>query len=289
MSTAQTPTRKKTHQTPSKSIHPAVVDPYDSPSIIRRLQFTPSRRAFVGPTPQRDGKVLGLFDLLNEEEERTPVKARTGARVLADVQPIQLQTPRKTSDEDFVTPLRHGRTPMSSGRRYLLNTIVTPAKRKSPEAGLDATPAFLRRGGQWLKSQRYDENGEPEFDSPVAIRLPVKPRGKTLSTLIADLRKLENERLDDDLDVLRDIENEAAGGESQPGRSKALVVATETDLQTENAEADADADAPPVAPTKLDQAPGGGAPNTSYVRKKKGAKRTTKRVISKHRPSSSTI
>ena len=279
MSIAQTPTRNKTCQTPSKSIHPAVVDPYDSPSIVRRLQFTPSRRAFVGPTPQRDGKVLGLFDLL-DEEERTPVKRRTGARVSEDVQPIQLQTPRKKVDEEFVTPLRHGRTPMSSGRRYLLNTIVTPAKRKSPEAGLDVTPAFLRRGGQWLKTQRYDENGEPEFDSPVAIRLPVKPRGKTLSTLIADLRKLGDERLDDDLDVLRDIENEAAGGKSQSDGGNAQGGGRQTEPQTEKA----DADAPPAASTKLDQAPSRGAPDTSYVRKKKGAKRTTKRATSKHSP-----
>ena len=63
-------------QTPSAAGNsPWKIDPYDSPSVVRSL-FTPSRKS-LAPTPQKEGKVLGLFDLLADEEGTiTPKRKR---------------------------------------------------------------------------------------------------------------------------------------------------------------------------------------------------------------------
>lgn len=136
-------------KTPSKtSTKPWEIDPYESPSMIRKI-FTPSKRTVIGPTPQKDGQVLGIFDLLQED--------RVTPRKLAD--PISKQnsiqaTPQKTSGEATFS-LRHSRTPTSSGKRYMLDKFATPVKSLNPNAqgGTPSsvsklhfsTPSFLRR------------------------------------------------------------------------------------------------------------------------------------------------
>lgn len=188
-----------------------------------------------------------------------------------------VQTPSKRKTMDTITEeaeeeedtLRPERTPASSGKRFMLsNLFATPttlryaamadgenntntginanqheAGQSAQEAVDSETPAFLRRSN----SGRY-ANGASDGFSPTAVRKPQRFVGKGLSALVQGLRDMEEERLQDDTDVLREIEAEAeagATGDVDVGDSQAQ----------EN--------------------------DTGPVRRKKGQKRTTRRVTMK--------
>ena len=230
----QTPRRLATSM-----IHPAAIDPYDSPSAIQCVTRTPSRRTMIGPTPQKDGQILGLFDLLSDDElvGQTPSRGRI----------IQAQgTPRKDS------PLRSSRTPASSGKRFLLDSFATPAKRQKSVTPSKtgsawkmqfATPAFLRRDSQW-----GGERNDGVKSEEACVRMPAKPPLRGLSSMLASLRRMEDERMDDDMDVFHELE-----GEREIINEEAAVEGDGEDKEQE------------------------GKP--SRVWKKKGQKRTTRRVI----------
>ncbi|KAL4879640.1 DNA replication/checkpoint protein [Aspergillus karnatakaensis] len=253
--TTSTP-RKSSHglfQTPSKAkpSHPSNVDPYDSPSVLRRL-FSPSTHATssplktaIGPTPQRDGKALGLFDLLSESGGST---ATPSATRIASIKGMDAQTPSKKrkamdtiaeEDEEEEDTLRGERTPASSSKKYMLSALfATPTAWrysaiveddttrnlgnshliKSPSQptptsknpNLDPsnleTPSFLRRSTSGLYNS---QNGTSQTGlSPIPVRKPPVFVGKGLSQLVQGLRDMEEENADDDLDVLREIEAE---------------------------------------------------------------------------------
>ncbi|KAI9779107.1 MAG: DNA replication regulator sld2 [Peltula sp. TS41687] len=320
----QTPKRHKPDLTPTQARythhpHPAVVDPYDSPSVIRQLPFTPcSRRMVVGPTPQRDGKVLGLFDPVEEDEEggggggglgKMPSKARVLKEVSLNTnnnnktqQHHHHCTPRKPpiDSSSIVTPLRYGRTPVSSGKRYLLDKFVTPSKRKRAggEYGDDdddydgddglKTPAFLRRGHHRpAKAPKYDENGELQFDSPVTAvrRWPLaKAPLRGLSSIIAGLRKMEEEKLDEEMDVLREMEDEASN--RKEGRKSGAEDEKTRSLPTNDRKASEIGSQNLVALQGVgeegkegEQGKGEQSNKPSKPWRKRGQKRTTKRVI----------
>ncbi|OJJ99350.1 hypothetical protein ASPACDRAFT_29674 [Aspergillus aculeatus ATCC 16872] len=264
----ETPSRKSTS-------HPAEVDPYDSPSVLRRL-FSPSThlsplKAAIGPTPQRDGKALGLFDLLSESGGST---ATPSATRIAGLKEASVRTPsrrrrslnkkRETmdtiaeegeeaendgesedvdDDDDDDESSRLGRTPTSSGKKWMLSTLfATPttwryatmmddgsnkgiaaaavaeataggAAEGASVAAVDEpndpgseTPSFLRRS----TSGRYDTSNITGGLSPMATRKRPQFVGKGLSALVKGLRDMEEEQLEDDMDVLREIEAEQA-------------------------------------------------------------------------------
>ncbi|PYH75640.1 hypothetical protein BO82DRAFT_387885 [Aspergillus uvarum CBS 121591] len=295
----ETPSRKTTS-------HPAEVDPYDSPSVLRRL-FSPSThlsplKAAIGPTPQRDGKALGLFDLLSESGGST---ATPSATRLASLKDANVRTPsRRTKtqkmkrgtmmdtiaeeegeeaaregvedSEDDDESSRLGRTPTSSGKKWMLSTLfATPttwryatmmddgSNKGTAAAGAgiavagevaegasvaaveepngSETPSFLRRS----TSGRYDTSTITGGLSPMATRKRPQFVGKGLSALMKGLRDMEEEQMEDDMDVLREIEAEQA----------AMMDAQVADSQAAAAENE-------------------GAP----VWKKKGQKRTTRKV-----------
>ena len=165
-------------------IHPAQLDPYDSPSTLRRL-FSPSThqtaqsplKAAIGPTPQRDGKTLGLFDMLSESggSGGTPSVKRQTSNLAAGFRTPSKRRPVETIPEDpeqepqQETP-RLARTPASSTKQfYLANLFATPTTMRyaamveaedneearknetshpteiSPQAAHSGTPSFLRR------------------------------------------------------------------------------------------------------------------------------------------------
>lgn len=228
--------------------HPSQLDPYDSPSTLRQL-FSPSAhkeetplKAAVGPTPQRDGKALGLFDLLSESGGST---ATPSANRVAGFNGAALQTPSRRNrmetiiedneeeQEEEDTP-RGGRTPASSGKKwYLANLFATPTtlryaamvedeeEPKPVGAGSQAAAAAARDKGSASKgvmagsdtpSFLRRSNPGRSFDpatgglSPIAARKPPQFVGRGLSTLVQGLRDMEEERLEEDLDVLREIE-----------------------------------------------------------------------------------
>lgn len=211
---AETPVKKTKHiKTPSKP--PQETEMMNSPAISRKL-FSPAPVTSLGPTPQRDGKVLGLFDLLVEKELGTPSKS-TESKSRSSMPASVQATPSKrrgSMSEESATKL--GRTPMSSSKRQLLNTFMTPLKKRDNNAGSETpssvsklqfeTPAFLKRHSLPALSEAAEVNAPPP-----PLRLPRKPLVRGLSEIVASLRKVEEEKLDDDLDALREMENEEMG------------------------------------------------------------------------------
>ncbi|KAI9722862.1 MAG: regulatory particle non-ATPase [Chrysothrix sp. TS-e1954] len=283
--------------------------------------LTPSaRRSYVGPTPQKDGRVLGLFDLL-PSEQTTPSRhtrsrsfpSQDKARAvlgLIDDNP-QVTTPRKSkpsSQQDEVgkenTPLtaclKHSRTPQSEGKRFVLDMFVTPSKRKrdmEPEHIQEqsaksfgfSTPAFLKRRtvhdislptiaeedaaaaggaehGVGTPSGRKADRG-PSL-KPLGFR---RTLGRSFSSLIAEVRKAENDRLDDEMDVLHEME-EQDGNSPPPAKAQKVVPALQVEDSQMALGPDGTHDYSEDEKDDPLQKPSG------KVWKKKGAKRQTRRV-----------
>lgn len=309
-SVAQTP-GKTLFSTPRKArsslpdSHPSVLDPYDAPPA----SVSPHPYVFknaVGPTPQRDGKVLGLFDLLSTSGS-TPSTRKRKADTLEGGQngKYVAQTPSRKPTKgngdllDYLddTPgaRRHSRTPASDGKKFLLSQFFatpstmrfaavaeedtidaigkikwdrTPLRSKvldrdgnkgPTENATETTPAFLRRGNSFnqrlaaassSKSQQIGINGNLTFVSPSTVRTGPKVRqfkGRALSEILRNLRQMEDNDDEDEMDALREIEGNEMNvlvGDSQPV----------------------------VDPTTLS-----GEPVRTW--KKKGQKRTTRRVM----------
>jgi DNA replication regulator SLD2 len=268
--------RRQVIETLSKGFaQPWEVDPYESPSVIRNL-FTPSKKTAIGPTPQKDGQVLGLFDLL---QDGTPSKADNAPTTNLQV-PIQA-TPRKSKTEDG---LKHSRTP-ASAKRSLLHPFATPLKNRdfNSQGGRTpssisklhfSTPSFLRRDSHRTHLPVVNENADGIELSPQMIRVPRKPLVRGLSSILAGLRKMEEEAADEDLDALHEMENEAAGISSKPPPAPPKDVVVE-DSQPRLPLGGFDDEA--MFDSESKEAKGrDGQPLKVY--KKKGQKRTTRRV-----------
>ncbi|KAJ5624114.1 hypothetical protein N7510_000423 [Penicillium lagena] len=242
-----TPSHKRT-----TNAHPSQLDPYDSPSTLRKL-FSPSAhqpnmpapsplKASIGPTPQRDGKALGLFDLLSESGGSAPTPSgKKQANTLA----AAFRTPSKRKRVDTIpeapeeeqqeeTP-RMARTPASSAKQfYLANLFATPTTMRyaamveaedlkeagenispdlpplaAPGAPQSETPSFLRRSNRY-PAATANQNG-PGL-SPIVSRKPLQFASKGLSHLVQGLRDMEEERMDDEWDVLGELEEEQEAG-----------------------------------------------------------------------------
>lgn len=193
--------------------------------------LSPQGPAFIGPTPQRDGIVLGLFDNLSAE---TPSKRRI---IFGEIEPNVFQTPTKrdteaASEASSASRIRGERTPLSVTKRNLFNQFVTPKKRRLDEEGTPtstlrglATPAFLRRDNALHRIEEADET--------TPRPAPWKRRGmvRSLSAMIQNMRKDEDDRLDEEADIMRELEMDEEGT-SAPSKSRASRVQV-TDSQVE--------------------------------------------------------
>ena len=145
---ASSPKRRRSDYTPTtRRLRPDDVDPYDPPSSA-----TPKPLATaIGPTPQRDGKVLGIFDLLSNPPTRrsteTPRQKKQKLDMLDDTheQPekenaLVAQTPSQRPSKQagdlldhlagtpITTRLKHSRTPVSDGKKFMLSQFfATPS------------------------------------------------------------------------------------------------------------------------------------------------------------------
>ncbi|KAI9772010.1 MAG: DNA replication regulator sld2 [Geoglossum simile] len=289
--------RRLPPSTPSREIHPSDLDPYDSPLSVRKLLFVNEPRTSIGPTPQKNGTVLGLFDLLEGGSDSPLQKKRDP---LLDGSSNVQATPRKsgTGTEgrpgwDSEGPTSVARTPASSGKRRFYEGFSTPLKRKLGDADGGAslsdvqfaTPSFLRRDQQSINMfSAVGEDGEPTPISPV-IRMPARPPVRGLSSMLARLRQMEDEALDEEMDILRELEESARQPAKLLSGSTGLApIALGKDVQTAasvgqfNGANDAEVtgsgnDGPDKKPTL------GRDGKPLRVWKKKGQKRTTKRVI----------
>ncbi|KAL5449418.1 hypothetical protein PMIN07_009122 [Paraphaeosphaeria minitans] len=233
--------------------------------------LSPEGPAFIGPTPQRDGYAIGLFDLLPAE---TPSGSKRGA--LTDVELNVVQTPsRKDSETSLESRLRGEKTPQSIGKRFLLDSFlaVTPNKRKLGDAttpssrGL-ATPAFLRRYNPLTK---IDEDDEP---TPRPAPWARRSFGRSLSARIQAMRQEEESRYEEEAEIMRELEMEAEG---MPAPKRVKM----PELQVEDSQA-----AMPLGPdrgleSEDGEEEGGLGPDGQprKVWKKRGLKRQTRRVI----------
>lgn len=294
-----TATPRKSHQ-----IHPSDLDPYDPPNSITPRPL----RAYIGPTPQRDGKVLGLFDLLSGSSKATPstsTRKKRKADALSEGTGNVVQTPsrRKSDILQFLDGdegagnhtgkrQRFERTPASEGKKFLLsqffatpsttrfmgngelgedgNVDKTPLRTRllagrapvmmenvpdAEQPGPDSTPPFLRRTTSLNQRLKAAETDHP-FASPEKVRtgpprLSLFRKGKSLSEIVKDLRKAQDEEHDDDLEALNDMED--GGG---------------TDDDNDPVE-----DGQKVGPQQEQE-----GQQPQRVWKKKGQKRTTRRV-----------
>ena len=252
-----------------------MLENFTSPRSARKL-FTPlGKKAFIGPTPQKDGQVLGLFDLMPFESpskiDRTPLK---------DVAPNTACTPQKASprlDDVFTPGARLGRTPQSSGKRFLLNSFLTPQKQQrnisveTPSSSMKmlATPAFLRRD-----SQRLDILLE-EAESP-KTRQPWKrrPLGRSLSSMIQEMREQAEHEHDDDEEAMR----EAEGSTDFIKKVSKPTLLVQDSQATNSVQLEVDGFVPSDVEQEESQEEQGSHPRKVW--KKKGLKRQTKRVIS---------
>ncbi|KAH7081681.1 DNA replication and checkpoint protein-domain-containing protein [Paraphoma chrysanthemicola] len=237
--------------------------------------LSPQGPSFIGPTPQRDGIVLGLFDLL---PAGTPSKRRA---VLANVELNVVQTPSRrgqeaASETSLESRARGDRTPQSAGKRFMLNQFVTPKKRRLDDEGTPsstarglATPAFLRRGNILGAIDETDET------TPRPAPWKRRGLGRSLSAMIQAMRKDEDDKLDEEADIMREMEMEEAGI-VMPKKAPVPEIHVE-DSQTamplgpdRGLESDEDEDEQPeLGPD--------GQPRRAW--KKKGLKRQTRRVI----------
>ncbi|KAK4178584.1 putative DNA replication regulator sld-2 [Triangularia setosa] len=231
----QTPSKhSKTAQTPRKQ---HVANPYmqtpsaraprtATPSTARKL-FSPVLPTSIGPTPQRDGKVLGLFDLLG----KTPSKPTESPFV----KPIGATPSKRRASEtgDLATPsakrIAYDASTPHSGTK-LFGTTTTPLNERPGNTGgrrgsftttpsstrtklQFSTPAFLRRTTALPPVDETDENGEwkvgPLRLPRVLSRKGVKVKG--LSEVVAGLRKIEDDAHEDEEDALREMEAEELG------------------------------------------------------------------------------
>lgn len=219
------PKRRKLSRPP----HPAILDPYDCPGAVQR---TPSlQRTCVGPTPQKDGRVLGLFDLLSPESKDGNTPSKKSCSGVASFNTLVTPSKPVTSRSGEV----NGENPVegkpseplgSASSRINHGPILTPLARQSfdertpgSKSGVsklrfDMTPAFLRRdsqGARNLTKTRRKGNTDEIEDlswSPVAVKRRPRPVGRSLSALVSGLRALEDEKLDEEMEMMRELEQQ---------------------------------------------------------------------------------
>jgi DNA replication regulator SLD2 len=290
------------HATPKKAVFAATPQKPTSHFLLPNLQLQPQPdedeepeptpaaiRMHLGPTPQRDGQLLSLFDDLPS----TTTKPSRAALKSIGANATNF-TPSKPSQPIFTSPLEnpYNRTPASSSKRFLLDSYIstTPLKRKRDDQDADAhatpsssakglsTPAFLRRSSNKLIMDTLVEEAENDDHAIKSLNLrgritqpPFKKRGmvRSLSSLIQGLRQQEDDQLDEQLEMMREME---VGVPTQQQSSvqvqdSQVVMPLGPDRGFESEESEEDAQQ-----------------QTGIFRKpwkKKGLKRQTKRVISK--------
>ncbi|KAF8449713.1 DNA replication/checkpoint protein [Terfezia claveryi] len=269
----------------------------DSPLKIRKIRFGKDGET-VGPTPQKTGKVLGLFEtmMIEYSPKRIRGSMQKELKKATSESPSQssnglLETPRKRKlnpdDVEDSTSIRAASSVAGSVSRSGAATIVpdgeTPRKRR-PEPDMFATPSFLRRSTSRLMDESLLSS------PPVPLPQPMKPKlVKGLSSWMADLRRMQDEILEDEMENLRELEREASGGVKKPlfpatdasatsGVASGDVFGTqggEDDNETENPAAKegtgASGDASGEGEIKSGDAP-------TRMWKKRGLKRQTRRV-----------
>jgi hypothetical protein len=330
-----TPHRLRNRFTPTKThVHPNDIDPYDPPSSTSSRVLPHA----IGPTPRRDGTVLGIFDMLSNSGSRNSSQATPSSRKRkidalygneghheaghTEVAQTPSQKPRPTASSlegalAAATPRstmatgkrNHSKTPISEGKKFMLNHFFAtpsavrfagmigdddeatpPGQSKTPLRDLilgitptqnkneaqtsanDATPPYLKRSFSF-KERLLSASGDKAPASTIARRSlsGMLRQGqfapKPLSQIIADRQQAQDQESqfqrnedqdededEDDLDALREME---AGEVNVLVEDSQIIDDSNPAVNNGNPEADEHVPA----------------------WKKKGQKRTTRRVI----------
>ena len=288
----QTPSKRaKPVQTPSKTQHfqPETMAAVVLTPSLARAALTPVAAAVptsVSPTPQKDGRILGLFDLLSGTPSRSTVLSAAPSRPFSAVTPSKRRatdvlsagaTTTPTTARFAITP-QSKRTTTATTTQLLFPTASTTPRRhdknnptqnttpfKTPSTNrvtkrpsssssssgrtpTSSTPSFLRRRTLSITGaatatatlSRVDEQdedagrtgGREEEEAAKAVgplRLPRKLGGigRSLSSVVAGLRKLEEEAFEEEEEAMREMEMEmdmAMGMEMGMGGGSAMGV-----------------------------------------------------------------
>jgi DNA replication regulator SLD2 len=245
----QTPTKNKTDAPWGDALS-------DSPLSARRQRLL-SRRDQVGPTPQKTGRVLGIFDSFIDVESTPPRSTQRGQ--------IEQGTPSKTKKdrvsaspsprlkEDDASPF------LTPRKRKLGEMKITPRSREG-RGNVFATPSALR---EWKPPVVDGELASPQVRRPP----PMPKRG--LSSMLKELREMEDHALDDEEEAMREMEAEAAGQSPVKKPKKTTPIFDQPEL-------------PPLPPGAFieETQVHGHDEEGERVWKKKGLKRQHKRIIS---------
>ncbi|KAK6360752.1 DNA replication regulator sld2 [Orbilia blumenaviensis] len=237
-----------------------------SASAIRQLKWM--AKGYVSPTPQKNGKVLGLFDKLPGMTPTPPKRPRDAedSAILAKStdsaarSKIFHSSGFDDSDEDDAYIPLDPTTP-SRKRRYEFQTPLSKKNKRnaSDEPDPFSTPAIFRQHS--IKFE-LKENGSP-LTPEVKQFLPNRMIGKVkpLSTLVRELREMQEEE-DPGMEVLRALERGETNSTKATDLDKSELAAIPLHVESENQDGNLEADNQPKPP----------------VYKKKGLKRQTKRV-----------
>ena len=286
--------------TPSKRsksahpLHPSSIDPYDAPNAILPSPTAP--RTSIGPTPQKNGTVLGLFDSISPvPHDKTPPEPCHSLLAMKDNVQVTPSKRQVLQYEEHLVALSgknyHG-SPLGVTKQAYPNTYLTPSadrilkihdlpdsSRAIPNPRSDDTPSFLRRENQRVLFGKENTGTEQDDSwSPVARRRTSNTyASKGLSALLKGIRDMEEDKLDEELDLLKELEgdNNPLGKTKQS--TKVLIQASQWPEM-------------PLGPdcsfsSKDDEIllDGGEMRTTEAMKvwKKKGQKRTTRKVVMK--------
>ncbi|KAI5290035.1 DNA replication regulator sld2, partial [Ascosphaera aggregata] len=274
-----TPGSGSAHDT-AAHLRPIHLDVYDSPSVLRQL-FSPGLRkntqqdspfplrSALGPTPQRNGKALGLFDLMSSSSKSvTPSKRKTADLSVDDETNVRTPTrkstassPQATADDNggTSTPRRHrahSNSPVSASRQfYLTNFFATPTTRRlmasisqddevlgdlgmSPLASIRTRgPLFAEKRSSSSTDEDNDLKKTPEKSSRFtgvkhrATNAHASPKkactpptrklaGNGLTRIVEELKALEEECFNDDLEAEMEARTRS-GSKSADGHTPA--------------------------------------------------------------------
>ncbi|KAK9485858.1 DNA replication/checkpoint protein [Lipomyces starkeyi] len=170
-----TPKRVKHEQqhhassTPTKSVSKVE---YDSPyigNLERRQSIT-----VIGPTPQAEGRVLGIFDITNSPD------------YLSQSQQEQMTLSASPSAASTTMP-------MSTQMKTKTSNLTTPSKSNIRRTPQSVTPSYFRP---------LDTNKIYMTPSP----LKPKKVSRGLTAILAELRQMQDEELDEQESIMREME-----------------------------------------------------------------------------------
>lgn len=244
-------------------------------------------KGYVSPTPQKNGKVIGILDGLPTHTP-SPAKRKRDAQdaalmgELTDLSSKKAKVVAKgeeSESEDDYIPL-DPTTPSNRKRRYLIQTPVSKklnltAKRpESPDPF--ATPVFFKRHHYDFE---YKDNGSPVTPDIKRFMPPARhAKIKTLSAMIQEMREAEANEEDEGMDVLREMEQaelNPAGSASNLTNANSITQASSKLDVTKDVILSDKVDENTATTESVSQNVSG---PTARVYKKKGAKRQTKRV-----------